>query len=184
MRVVTGSAKGRKLKVPIGQDIRPMTDMIKQAIFNVLGPLDETDRILDLFAGSGSMGIEALSRGAGSADFVEMEAHAVAIIRENLSACRFTESSRVYRDEAQHALGRFARDGERFTVIFVDPPFRIADEQERLLKGLPDVLGENGTIVLRLPTRVAAPSIKRLELTKTGRYGDSLVLYYQFAENE
>ena len=117
MRVITGSARGRRLKTPEGMDIRPTTDNVKESVFNILQFDIEGRRVLDLFAGTGQLGIECLSRGAREAVFIDQNREAVKIIRENLKACGF--SAPVLQQDALDYL----RQGGKFDLIFLDPPY-------------------------------------------------------------
>lgn len=118
MRVITGTARGRRLKTPEGMDIRPTTDNVKESVFNILQFDIEGRRVLDLFAGTGQLGIECLSRGAREAVFIDRDRDAVKIVRENLKACGF--SAQVYQ---QDALSFLRQSNGRFDLIFVDPPY-------------------------------------------------------------
>ncbi len=117
MRVITGSARGRKLKTPENDDIRPTTDNVKEAVFNIIQFDVEGRRVLDLFAGTGQLGIEALSRGAAEAVFVDRDREAVKIVKENLKTCSLQAA--VRQEDALTALRR----DEKFDLIFVDPPY-------------------------------------------------------------
>lgn len=117
MRVISGIVGGRKLKSPDGEAVRPTTDHVKEAIFNILQFDLEGRRVLDLFGGSGQMGIEALSRGAREAVFTDNNRSSIALIRENLKRCGL--SGKVLQTDALSFLSR----GEKFDVIFVDPPY-------------------------------------------------------------
>jgi 16S rRNA (guanine(966)-N(2))-methyltransferase RsmD len=123
MRVITGTAKGKKLKTLEGDATRPTSKRIKGAIFSSIQFEIEGRRVLDLFAGSGQMGIEALSRGAERAFFVDSSREAMEIVRENLSACGFTDRARYlvqdYRNYIRKAAGR-----EKFDLVFIDPPYK------------------------------------------------------------
>ena len=126
MRVIAGSARRLLLKTPSGTHTRPTTDRIKETLFNILQPLIPGCSFLDLFAGSGGIGIEALSRGAGSAVFVENNREALLCIRENLEHTRFTDRAKVFSCDVLAAIGRLGTEKEQFDVIFLDPPY---DEQ-------------------------------------------------------
>ena len=117
MRVITGTARGRRLREPEGMAIRPTTDSVKEAIFNTIQFDIEGRRVLDLFAGTGQLGIEALSRGAAEAVFVDRDREAVKIVKENLKACSL--QAVVRQEDALSALRR----EEKFDLIFVDPPY-------------------------------------------------------------
>lgn len=117
MRVITGSARGRRLKTPEGMDIRPTTDNVKESVFNILQFDIEGRRVLDLFAGTGQLGIECLSRGAREAVFIDQSRQAIATIRENLKTCGF--SAPVLQQDAL----RYLEQGGVFDLILVDPPY-------------------------------------------------------------
>ena len=119
MRVITGSARGRRLKELEGLETRPTTGKVKEAMFSVLQFDIEGRRVLDLFAGTGQLGIEALSRGAECAVFVERRRDALQVIRENLEACGMTDKARVVNGDAMSYL----KSGEKFDLIFLDPPY-------------------------------------------------------------
>lgn len=142
MRVITGSARGRKLKTPENYDIRPTTDNVKEAVFNVIQFDIEGRRVLDLFAGTGQLGIECLSRGAASAVFVDKSREAVKIIKENLKSCSM--SGTVLQEEALNVLGR----GGKFDLIFIDPPYD-SELYDKVLEiiNLVDILSDGGIIV-------------------------------------
>ncbi len=142
MRVITGSARGRRLKTPENYDIRPTTDNVKEALFNILQFDLEGRRVLDLFAGTGQLGIECLSRGAKEAVFVDESREAVKIIRENLKTCGF--SAPVMQ---QNSLGFLEHCG-KFDIIFIDPPYD-ADLYGKVLNLINsvDILSEGGIII-------------------------------------
>ena len=119
MRVITGSARGRRLKELEGLETRPTTGKVKEALFSVIQFDIEGRRVLDLFAGTGQLGIEALSRGAECAVFVERRRDALQVIRENLEACGMTDKARVVNGDAMSYL----KSGEKFDLIFLDPPY-------------------------------------------------------------
>ncbi len=123
MRVIAGSAKGRKLVTPEGMNTRPTTDMLKEALFGMIQFDVPGAEFLDLFAGSGGVGIEALSRGAVSLDSVEQDAKALACIRTNLKTVGFERKAKVWPMPVERALQQFAMQGRRFDMIFMDPPY-------------------------------------------------------------
>ncbi len=142
MRVITGSARGRRLKEPKNMDIRPTTDKVKESIFNIVQFDLEGRRVLDLFAGTGQLGIEALSRGAKSAVFVDESNEAVKIIRENLEHCGL--KGETTRDDAIGFLSR----GGKFDIIFLDPPYASGLLDAALKKIIQfDILAEGGIII-------------------------------------
>lgn len=143
MRVITGAARGRKLKTPSGFDVRPTTDSVKEAVFNIIHNDVEGRKVLDLFAGTGQLGIEALSRGAASAVFVDSSAESLKIVRENLKLCGF-DALTVHSD----ALS-YLRHCGRFDLIFIDPPYD-SGLYVPVLSAINqiDILSENGIIIV------------------------------------
>jgi 16S rRNA (guanine966-N2)-methyltransferase len=123
MRIITGLYKGRRLKTLEGLAIRPTSDRLRETVFNILAPVIEGARLADLCAGSGAIGIEALSRGAAEVVFVDQSAKATAVIRENLAHCRITTGIRVINRPVMTALNYFNLERESFDIIYFDPPY-------------------------------------------------------------
>jgi 16S rRNA (guanine(966)-N(2))-methyltransferase RsmD len=181
MRVITGSAKGHKLKAPKGMGTRPMLDRVKEALFSVLegyGPI--RGRVLDLYAGTGSIGIECLSRGAAWVDFVERNAHVCRIIGENLQHTRLADRARVL----QMPVARFvttARPTEKYAIIVMDPPY--ADPAiEDTIRVVADsgLLEDDGILVVGHSPRVTlADAYDPLRRLKFRRLGDSCFSIYE-----
>ena len=163
MRVITGIARGRRLKEPEGMDIRPTTDQVKEAIFNIVQFDIEGRKILDLFAGTGQLGIEALSRGAADCVFIDENRTALRLVQENLKHCQLT--GRTLQTEALHYLEHC----EQFDLIFVDPPYdtQLCDKVLRKIFEF-DILTEGGIIICETPRgktlpEAPAPYVKRKE---------------------
>ncbi|WP_077614465.1 16S rRNA (guanine(966)-N(2))-methyltransferase RsmD [Caenibacillus caldisaponilyticus] len=158
MRVIAGKCKGRALKAVPGRTTRPTTDRVKETLFNIIGPFFEGGQVLDLYGGSGSLGIEALSRGMDRAVFIDRHGPAVMTIRRNLDACGLSEQAEVYRKDAGRALNILGQRGERFDLIFLDPPYeeaRFDRDFDRIVRyGL---LREGGLIVAEHDVNVALP---------------------------
>ena len=170
MRVITGSARGRRLRELEGTETRPTTDRVKESMFNILQFDIEGSRVLDLFAGTGQLGIEALSRGAAAAVFVEQRRDAAALIRENLRLTGLTDRARVVNGEA---LAYLASAGERFDIIFLDPPYAaklwkpVLDAVSRF-----DILSDHGIIICESPQDEALPeAVGSCRIHRTYRYG-------------
>lgn len=175
MRVITGSARGRKLKTPENYDIRPTTDNVKEALFNILQFDIEGRRVLDLFAGTGQLGIECLSRGAASATFVDKDRDALRIVKDNLKSCGLTAA--VVQADALS----FLQKGQQFDLIFVDPPYDSGLYEAVLERiNLVDILSDSGIIICEarrernLP-ETAAPYYKGKEY----RYGKVKLCLYK-----
>ena len=174
MRVITGSARGRRLKTPENYDIRPTTDNVKEAVFNILQFDIEGRRVLDLFAGTGQLGIEALSRGASEAVFVDESREGVRIVKENLKTCNL--SAPVLQ---QNALD-FLRTAGKFDLIFVDPPYD-AGLYEPVLKTINSVdnLSDGGIIICEARRETVLPDMQAPYLRKKEyRYGKVKICLY------
>ena len=177
MRIVSGAFKGRRLSTPKGMDIRPTSDKVRQAIFNILPMEFPFERALDLFAGTGAMGLEALSRGAREATFVDSGAEAISLIKKNMESCGV--EARVYRSDAQASLKQFARKGEKFDLIIIDPPYSTTLLREALEAIDSDgLLSPEGVIVAETAKRNALEAdLKALEVYDERRYGDTVVYF-------
>jgi 16S rRNA (guanine966-N2)-methyltransferase len=181
MRVVSGSCKGRSLKAVPGSTTRPTTDKVKEAIFNMIGPYFENGLGLDLFAGSGGLGIEALSRGLEKVIFVDRDPKAFQIIKENLTSCDLIDQSEVYRNDAERALKAILKRELKFDFIFLDPPYK----KQQLIKLLEsfnkeNLLNDEGIIVCEHASDVVLPdSVGSLYLIKKEQYGIIGISIYQ-----
>lgn len=154
MRVITGTARGRKLKEPKNMDIRPTTDKVKESIFNILQFDIEGRRVLDLFAGTGQLGIEALSRGARSATFVDESSEALKMVRENLELCKLKGD--IVRDNAVAFLGQCGK----YDVIFMDPPYASGLLDATLRKIIQfDILADGGIIICETDSEKTLPPV-------------------------
>jgi len=179
MRVITGSAKGHHLKFPAGTKTRPVTDMVRGAIFSILENMtDEWSQVLDLFAGSGALGIEALSRGADWADFVEIEPKCCDIIRENLEKTKFTSQSSVHCCNAFRALSFLDKE---YSIILMDPPYANPNTGELITQLAQSALvGDKTMVMVTHSARISLqPSYGALTLKKEHRHGDSSIAFYQ-----
>lgn len=174
MRVIAGSHRGRRLTAPAGLDTRPTADRVRESLFSILGPLDG-ERVLDLFAGSGAVGIEALSRGAGEATFVDDAPAAIKAVRANLEALGLEGT--VIRGDAARVLRDARADGAAYDLVFLDPPYRQAGRWALELSAeLPPVLAAGGRAISESDRR--APLTLDLPLIDERRYGDTLLRIY------
>ena len=179
MRVITGQAKGRFLKVPRGWGGRPTSDRVKESLFNILGPLVPGASFLDLFAGTGNVGIEALSRGASRAVFVENNRQAVRAIRENLAQTGLGDRAEVLPLDVLAAAGRLK--GQKFEIIFLDPPYGQGLEVQALEALVAnDLVKENGLVVVEGSRRRQMPArVGCLKLCREHRIGDTVLAFYR-----
>jgi 16S rRNA (guanine(966)-N(2))-methyltransferase RsmD len=179
MRVIAGSRRGHKLVAPRGLDTRPTSDRVRENIFNLVGPVDDAE-VLDLFAGSGALGIEALSRGAASAVFVEREAEAVRTIGHNLDRLRLT-GARVVHGDALRTIAQEAAAGAKYDLVLVDPPYGMLTEiQPRLALHLPSLLAADGLLVVETAARTQ-PELP-LQVRTSRRYGQTQVTLFEAVE--
>lgn len=180
MRITSGIFKSRIIKAP--KDIRPTLDNVRKAVFDILGKEVNDARVLDLFAGSGALGIEALSRGAASCVFVDNSRVSVKAIKDNLETLGLSRAagSRVVHADSLAALGKLASGGAGFDLIFIDPPYykALAKKSLSLLADC-DILSETGVAVIEHSKHDPMPdSSGNLRLLRTARYGDTLVSFY------
>jgi 16S rRNA (guanine966-N2)-methyltransferase len=173
VRVIAGELGGRRLVAPRGQATRPTSERVREALFSMLGPLEGL-RVLDLFAGSGALGIEALSRGASHATFVERAAPALAALRSNLAALDLLERSSVRAGDALSAL----RGSGPYDLVFLDPPYAMAEAlASELSSALPAVLAVRARVVSESDRR--APPAFALPLARERRYGDTMIRIHE-----
>lgn len=181
MRVITGSARGRKLVSPAGLDTRPSSDMTKQAVFNIIQNYVEGSNFLDLFAGSGQVGLEALSRGARSATFLDNRPDAIAAIKTNLTNCGLMEKARVSLTDSVSFLEGFAirSNPVKFDIAFLDPPYQ-QNLLEKVLPLLSSAMEDTGIIVCETERKEELPeSAGEFQLSKTYRYGKAKITVYR-----
>jgi 16S rRNA (guanine(966)-N(2))-methyltransferase RsmD len=181
LRVIAGSAKKRLLRVPAGWTGRPTADRIKESLFNILGNLVLDCKFLDLFAGTGNIGIEALSRGALRAVFVEKDYRAAGTVMLNLKLTGFEGNSKVIRGDVFKALRQLSEKGEVFDVVFLDPPYSRGFEVPVIRKILEQkILSPGGLIIAESSKREEMPAaILKAALTRQERYGDTMISFYQ-----
>jgi 16S rRNA (guanine(966)-N(2))-methyltransferase RsmD len=174
MRVIAGHLGARRLKAPAGKGVRPTSDRVREALFAMLGELDGAS-VLDLFAGSGALGIEALSRGAAGVVFVERDAAAVAVLKENLKTLQIEPGeAEVRRADALGALRIAGARKETYDLVFIDPPYGQAREwAPRLQTLLPPLLSPAARVVVESDRR--APLELQAPLERERRYGDTLI---------
>lgn len=180
MRVITGTARGRRLRTPEGYDVRPTTDRVKEAVFSVIQFDLEGRRILDLFAGSGQMGIEALSRGAAEAVFVDNSPGSVAVVRDNLRTCGFSGAAVVIQGDALSYLAPRAGRKE-FDFAFLDPPYNKGILQS-VLPAVASVMKPGGAIICESPADEALPGAAGgFAIDRQYRYGRIKMTFYRAA---
>lgn len=174
MRVISGSARGLKLLSSEGLDTRPTLDRVKEALFSMLTPYINQAVVLDLFAGSGALGIEALSRGSKEAVFVDMLPSAMEIVKKNVSLARVTERSSFYQ---KNALDYLRQSDKVFDLIFIDPPYK-GELYEKCLNAIYEnkLINQDSIIVLEWDSELNRPAVPaQFEVLKERRYGRVMI---------
>lgn len=182
MRIIGGLAKGRRLRSLKGTAFRPTMDKVRESVFSILGPRVEGSRFLDIYAGVGTAGLEALSRGATEATFVESHRPAGKLIQENAELCGFGKQARVIMAQAAQALARLRRESQAFDIVFADPPYgsgEVGAVMSRLGQW-PEMVAEGGVLVLQR-SRFEDPgeTAGGLVRVRSVRFGETVVDYYR-----
>lgn len=180
LRVIAGKAKGRKLKSVPGDTTRPVTDMVKGALFNILGGDVVESHWWDVFAGTGAIGIEALSREAGFIRFTDLNRLPVEIIKENLAICGFSKQADVRRGDAFSMLR--AQPDQRFEYIYIAPPQYkgMWSEALNILDTNPGWLNETGEVIVQIhPREYQDLQLKNFQKFEERRYGSTLLVFYE-----
>jgi len=184
MRIIAGTARGARLKMVPGQHVRPTVDRVKESLFQVIGPFFDGEWALDLFAGTGSLGLEALSRGVERAIFVDQSRVSIETVRVNVEATRMKERAELYRLDARTALKMLQERGLRFRLIFLDPPYHekfLLPVLKQLSTG--DLLTEDGVVIAEYASREAPPEqIGSLVQFRQLTYGETMISLYEVAE--
>jgi 16S rRNA (guanine966-N2)-methyltransferase len=179
MRVIAGAFKGRHLKTPTWDGLRPTSDKLRETLFNILAPRIAGARVLDGYAGTGAVGIEALSRGAAHVTFVDSDVRATALIEQNLALCRVEDGYTIERGALPSVL-RQSTDPEPFDVIVLDPPYDAPNVAEAL-DAAARRLAANGVLVLERATRRSPEAPPSLTRTRDVKSGDSTLTFYTMA---
>lgn len=178
MRVITGIARGRTLQTLQGADVRPTTDRVKEAVFSILQFELEGRRILDLFSGSGQLGIEALSRGAKNAVFIDSNAEAFRITKENVAKCGFEKSSVILNTDSLTYITN-APQSEMFDIVFLDPPYNNGS-MERALPAAAQHTSAGGVIVCETPAgQTLMQEAGNFCISKEYKYGNIKITLYR-----
>ena len=184
MRVISGKARGLKINTPKNEDVRPTTDRVKESLFNIINFYVMDNNILDLFAGTGSLGIECLSRGANKCVFVDKSKESMSIVKSNIKKARVENESITLNTDFKSAVLSLGRQGEKFTIIFMDPPYY----KNMFIDALSSVdennlLEEDGIIVVEHDTKDSFPdNVGRLYKNREKKYGNTTLTFYKMEE--
>jgi 16S rRNA (guanine(966)-N(2))-methyltransferase RsmD len=176
MRIIAGTNRGRSLKTPKWAGLRPTSDKLRETLFNILAPRLEGARVLDVFAGTGAVALEALSRGAAAATCIESDRRAVTLIGENAALCGESKRCVIIRDSVERALPRPLAGGP-FDIIVLDPPYDY-EWLENAVRDAGAQRAEGGIVILEHAARVTPPTPAELTLTRTVKSGDSALTFY------
>jgi len=185
LRVIGGAAKGLRLKHVPGDTTRPITDKVKEALFNILGGEILDVRMLDLFGGTGAVGIEALSRGANEVTFLDTSRLAVQTIRENLSTTHFTDKARVFQADAFNWLS--SQTDPHFDLIYIAPPQYkgLWEKAMDLIDHNPELLSDEGQVIIQInPLEWVEKTYTNLQVFDSRKYGDTLLVFLEKSTRE
>lgn len=183
MRVIAGEKRGTQLLSPPGTEIRPTYDRVREAVFGKLQFSLADKVILDLFAGSGAMGIEALSRGAAFVYFVDKNEAAVSTVRENILKTKYQEKCKIIKNDYISALKLF-KNGIQFDIVFIDPPYASGNYEKALLKLDEDKLLRPGALAVLESGGALDLHIKNFYVKQTRKYGKTFITYVEFCHEE
>ncbi|MGY3714034.1 16S rRNA (guanine(966)-N(2))-methyltransferase RsmD [Sutcliffiella cohnii] len=184
MRVVSGKFKGRQLKAVPGMNTRPTTDKVKESLFNIIGPYFTGGLVLDLFGGSGSLGLESLSRGMDHVIFVDKDGKAIQTIKSNVESLQVGEQVEIYRNDAVRALNAIQKRDLQFDLILLDPPYK-RHQLEQLIHKMSDLklLKHNGQIVAEHSNDVVLPDvIGNFSIQRQETYGITVISVFKWSE--
>lgn len=180
MRIIGGWARSRRLRAPAGAATRPTADRVREAVFNILGPPPPGARVLDLFAGAGTLGLEAISRGAEAVVFVERAPAAVNCLRDNIASLGVRDQCEIVTADVSRAIGRLGGRKTRFDWVFADPPYRTGAAEATLVAlGASELVADGGRVVIEHDKRESLPEASGgLERVDQRIYGDTAVSFY------
>jgi 16S rRNA (guanine(966)-N(2))-methyltransferase RsmD len=183
MRIIAGSARGRTFDAPQGRDTRPTLDRVRENVFNILQMKVRGAKVLDLFSGSGAMAFEAISRGAAEAVLVDIDRAANAVQRQNAAKLRMEGQCRILQCDWQMAIRQLIAAGERFQVIFLDPPYAMHD-MVPVMEALRPLLAEDAVILLEHEAKVFPATPDGFELYDSRKYGIAGVSFFRLYREE
>ena len=184
MRIISGDKKGFKLKAPKGMDTRPTEDRVKESLFNILGTINGDSIVLDLFSGSGSIGIEFLSRGAKFAYFIDNSHLSISTIKENISHTKFEEKSKIIKGDSIKIIKFLDRENIKFDYVYIDPPYG-KNLIEKALESISkiDILNNNSLLILEHDKKKSFPeTMYKFKKVDMRNYGHKVLTFYTYEE--
>ncbi|MFZ5988897.1 MAG: 16S rRNA (guanine(966)-N(2))-methyltransferase RsmD [Bacillota bacterium] len=181
LRVISGTAKGHKLRTLKGSSTRPTSDRVKESLFNIIGSRVFEKDVLDIYAGTGNLGIEALSRGAASAVFIDKSHECASIIKENLAHTKLIEKASVITGDVFSTLNKISKDDKKFDIIFLDPPYNknlVEDTLKCIMEN--DIIGVGGLVIAEHDVDDEVPEeAAGLKRFRQQKYGDTIISFYE-----
>ncbi|MDI6618442.1 MAG: 16S rRNA (guanine(966)-N(2))-methyltransferase RsmD [Clostridiales bacterium] len=184
MRIIAGDARSRRIISPNGSDIRPTSDRVKESLFDIIGNKVVDAKVLDLFAGTGNLGLEAVSRGASLAVFIDISRESIKIANENINLLNYQKYCEVYNNDALTAIDILSRRKVIFDIIFIDPPYR-KDIIPEVLKKITEaqIIKSNGIVCAEHDAKDILPDeVSNIKRYKFNKYGDTILSFYRIAE--
>lgn len=184
MRIITGKARGLQLTVPKTYDVRPTADRVKESVFSIIGSKIIGARVVDLFAGTGNLGLESWSRGAESITFIDASRESLRLVESNINKCRAQEACSVVKGDAVEVIQRLYRKGERFDFAFCDPPYNKGwiEKILKVMEGCPFLNGGGYLVVERSVLNELPELPAGYELVRSSKYGETLVDFILYSE--
>ena len=183
MRIIAGSARSRAIIAPEGRDTRPTLDRVRENLFNILMRRVPGAQVLDLFAGSGALSMEAVSRGAARAVLVDHDRAAIRCIQQNIAALRFEAETRVIPADWKAAVSLLEQEGARFDIIFLDPPYKMHDLSEVARRLIP-LLAEDALVVVEHEARTMPALCEGFDMTDSRKWGVACVSFFRYVAQE
>ncbi len=179
MRVISGSARGLKLNAPINDDIRPTTDRVKESMFNIISMHVYDSVVLDLFSGSGALGIESLSRGAKEAYFCDKSSESIKVLKSNIDKTKFSDRSFIIKDDYKSAIKKLSSQKKKFDIIFVDPPYyeSLFEDVLSMIEKY-KLLSEDGIIIVEHDSKIKINNVGNLSNYREKKYGITTLSFY------
>lgn len=180
MRIITGVAKGRSIKAPEGENTRPTSDRVKESIFNIISKKIYASKVLDLFSGTGNLGLESLSRGAEACTFVEKNRDTYKILAYNIENLKFTPNSETYRLDSFEVLETLGKNKRKYDIIFLDPPYSMG-MVEKAIKRISElgILERDGIIISECDEKESIPEkILSIKIYRTEKYGRTKIHFW------
>ena len=180
MRVISGKVRGLKLDTPKNEDVRPTTDRVKESLFNIINPYIIDSNVLDLFAGSGQLGIETISNGAKLCYFVDNNGEVIKVLRDNIKTLDISGYSKIILSDWKKMLNEFGKNKQKFDLIFVDPPYDY-DVYEKVINKVNelDLLKDNGLLILEYANNKFLDEYDKLIAIKEKKYGYKFIKIFK-----